>query len=110
MLEGPIFEDIVSSVNVGSLVIGDTILTVIIGSLIDETITLIVDSSYPVIGATISTVDSNSLVTRPLALVSTVLSYQFCWFDYKNYLLYQTPKKLFYRIKSTLLQNKQNLD
>ena len=81
MLEGPIFEDIVSSVNVGSLVIGDTILTVIIGSLIDETITLIVDSSYPVIGDTISTVDSNSLVTRPLALVTMVLSYQFCWFD-----------------------------
>ena len=78
MLEGLVSEDIVLSVGVGSLVIGDTILIAIVGSLIDKTITLTVDSSCSVIGATILTVDSNGLVTRPLALVTLVLSYQFC--------------------------------
>ena len=77
MFEGSIIESIVLSVGVGSLVIGDTVLTVIVGNLVYETITLTVGSSCPIIGATVSTIDSNGLVTRPLALVTSVQSYQF---------------------------------
>ena len=77
MLEGLVTKDIVLSSNVGSLVIGETVLTVIIGSLVDETITLAVGSSCSIIGATVLTVGSNGLVTRPLALATLVLSYQF---------------------------------
>jgi len=77
VLEGSIIEDIVLSVGVGSLVIGDTVLIVIFSNLVNETITLTVGSSCLVIGATVLTIDSNGLVTRPLALVTLVLSYQF---------------------------------
>lgn len=61
-----VIEDFVLSTGVGGSVIGDTALTVIVGNLVAEATTL--------------TASSNGLVTGPLALAASVLSYLFFWF------------------------------
>ena len=80
--EDIVIEDFVLSTSVGGSVIGDTALTIIVGNLVVEATTLIASS--------------NGLVTRPLALATSMLSYRFFVVCLKNFICQNKHLKMFY--------------